>query len=371
MTVGSPQFPEGYDPNFSGDSRTWAAQRNRALAISPVKLAGQADQVDSVPKQSVSPHIPETTNSLQQFILTFDFDTSSDAEVAECEDAIFSALRREAGELTGSWITAPLARACILKHTCLADALAATLASKLQEKAPGSLMYSVAGGTRAETATAEEALRATMVQELHLSHTRRAVVSDLIKVLVVDPAAEGLLQPMLFFKGFHALATHRVANGLWARGDAASRAAALMLQSRSSELFGVDIHPGATIGNGVMLDHASGVVIGSTARIGSDVYMLHGVTLGATGKPTNGEKRHPTVGSRVVLGAGSTILGDIEVGDDCTVGAGSIVTKDVPAGSTIVGVNNIVTRRKPPPAQDTDSPTDQEAEDDYTWFYDI
>jgi len=180
-------------------------------------------------------------------------------------------------------------------------------------------------------------------------------------------------------------------------GSAASRGAALMLQSRASELFDVDIHPGATIGNGMMLDHAHGVVIGSTAIIGSDVYCLHGVTLGATGKPVpSGTKRHPTIGSRVVMGAGSTVLGDITIGDDCTVGAAAIVTKVVPAGETVVGVNQIVRRRvkeetpvsvvSPPlAAEQSASPAPSvtsavvvpppsvaaDEDDDYTWLYSI
>ena len=141
-----------------------------------------------------------------------------------------------------------------------------------------------------------------------------------------------------------------------------------MLQSRCAELFSVDIHPAATIGNGVMLDHATGIVIGSTAVVGSDVYMLHGVTLGATGRPTGGRKRHPTVGSRCVLGAGATVLGDIAVGDGCTVGAAAIVTKAVPDDSTVVGVNKVVSRDDVPPSKQDGAPTPV---DDYTWLYDI
>ena len=117
-------------------------------------------------------------------------------------------------------------------------------------------------------------------------------------------------------------------------------------------------------GNGVMLDHATGIVIGSTAVVGSDVYMLHGVTLGATGKPTGGAKRHPTIGSHAVLGARCTVLGYITVADGCTVGAGAIVTKEVPAGSTVVGVNNVVSRKDVPKQEAAKS-------DDYTWYFDI
>ena len=188
--------------------------------------------------------------------------------------------------------------------------------------------------------------------------TQRAMVADLIKCFLIDPAADGLLQPLLFFKGFHALQVYRVAHALWHRGGEANQGAALLLQSRASEAFSVDIHPGATIGNGVMLDHATGVVIGSTAILGDDIYMLHQVTLGATGKPTFGAKRHPTVGSGVVLGAASTVLGDVTVGNRVTVGAAAIVTKDVPDDATVIGVNKLVEKKDP-------------AADEYTWYYDI
>ena len=168
------------------------------------------------------------------------------------------------------------------------------------------------------------------------------------KIVTVDPAVESLLQPFLFFKGFHALSVHRVANSLWRAGGKVERAAALFLQSRASELFGVDIHPGATIGSGVMLDHASGIVIGGTAVLGCDLYILHSVTLGATGKPTApGAKRHPTIGSRCTLGAGCTVLGDVCVGDGATVGAAAVATRDVPPGATVVGVNKLVPPPKP------------------------
>ena len=126
---------------------------------------------------------------------------------------------------------------------------------------------------------------------------------------------------------------------------------------------------GATIGNGVMLDHASGIVIGSTAIVGSDVYMLHGVTLGATGKPTFGAKRHPTIGSCVVIGAGATVLGDVMVGNGCTVGAAAIVTKSVPDGSTVIGVNKLVS--KPDTKVKSEDDEQAEEEDAYTWFFNI
>jgi len=140
---------------------------------------------------------------------------------------------------------------------------------------------------------------------------------------------------------------------------------ALMLQSRASELFAVDIHPSATIGPGVMLDHGTGVVIGGTAVLGADLYILHNVTLGATGKPMGGAKRHPTVGDGVILGAGCTVLGDITVGSGATVGGGAIVTKPVPPGGTVIGNNKLVSRNEAR-RKKGDEPLDP-----FTWYYSI
>jgi len=398
----SAQFPEGFDLfDAAGDARRWAVARelqkkysaSPALTdwTSPAAAIATPSTAPSTATMSATPSAtPSATSDLGELLKTFDFDESSDADVLACEQAVFNTLRREAGDLLGSKMTASLASLCILKHASLPEAVAATLSNKLHPPLPGSFVgASTVGGALAEATTAEEALRSTMVRVLSGAAARRSVVSDLVKVLVVDPAAEGLLQPMLFFKGFHALATHRVAHSLWLDGSASSRGAALMLQSRASELFGVDIHPGATIGNGVMLDHASGVVIGATAIVGSDVYMLHGVTLGATGKPTFGAKRHPTIGSSVILGAGAAVLGDITVADGCTVGAGAIVTKDVPPGSTVVGINKLLERpvvmnEQPRKADDGAEPSATARQpaglqasrsgtnaDDYTWLYSI
>ena len=402
----SSQFPEGFDLfDDAGDARRWVVARElqKKYSASPAltdwtsaaaAIATPSATPSAAPSAATMSATPSATSSatsdLGELLKTFDFDESSDADVLACEQAVFKTLRREAGDLLGSKMTASLATLCILKHASLPEAVATMLSNKLHPPLPGSFVgASTVGGALAEAATAEEALRSTMARVLSGAAVRRSVVSDLVKVLVVDPAAEGLLQPMLFFKGFHALATHRVAHSLWLDGSVASRGAALMLQSRASELFGVDIHPGATIGNGVMLDHASGVVIGATAIVGSDVYMLHGVTLGATGKPTFGAKRHPTIGSSVILGAGAVVLGDITVADGCTVGAGAIVTKDVPPGSTVVGINKLLERpvmmnEQPRKADDGDEPSATARKpagpqasrsgtnaDDYTWLYSI
>jgi len=148
-----------------------------------------------------------------------------------------------------------------------------------------------------------------------------------------DPACDRYLVPLLYFKGFHALQVHRSAHWLWQSGR---RALALYLQNQCSERFGVDIHPAAVIGGGIMIDHATGVVIGETARIGDDVSMLHGVTLGGTG--CHGGARHPVIGSGVLIAAGAKLLGHIEVGANARIGAGSLVLEGVPAGATAVGV---------------------------------
>jgi len=165
------------------------------------------------------------------------------------------------------------------------------------------------------------------------SGLEQAAQHDLIAAKQNDPAAYDFLTPFLFFKGFQALQSYRLANILWKQGR---RHLALHLQSRMSEHFGVDIHPAAVIGHGVMMDHATGIVIGETAVVENDVLFWHGVTLG--GKSTNGGDRHPKIRQGVHLGAGSTILGPIEVGAGSRVAAGSVVVENVAAGVTVAGV---------------------------------
>ncbi|MEM9225375.1 MAG: serine O-acetyltransferase [Pseudomonadota bacterium] len=160
-----------------------------------------------------------------------------------------------------------------------------------------------------------------------------AAEADMQATLERDPACRSMLQPFLFFKGFLALQTHRIAHRLWQQGR---ETLAFQFQSRASEKFGVDIHPAAQIGRGVMLDHASGITIGETAVIGDDCSLLHGVTLGGTGKEVG--DRHPKIGNGVLLSVGAKVLGNIVVGDHAKVAAGSVVLKDVPAKSTVAGV---------------------------------
>ena len=156
---------------------------------------------------------------------------------------------------------------------------------------------------------------------------------DLRAVLSRDPACRGYSIPLLYFKGFHALQSYRVAHHLWTNGR---ESLALYLQSRISEVFAVDIHPGARIGKGILFDHATSIVIGETAVIEDDFSMLHEVTLGGTGKV--GGDRHPKIGRGVMIGAGAKVLGNIKIGEGAKIGAGSVVLEDVPAFTTVAGV---------------------------------
>ncbi|WP_181707578.1 serine O-acetyltransferase [Chthonobacter rhizosphaerae] len=156
---------------------------------------------------------------------------------------------------------------------------------------------------------------------------------DMAAVVDRDPACDRFLDPVLFFKGFHAIQTHRLAHWLWTNGR---RDFALYLQSRSSEVFQVDINPAARIGRGVFFDHATGIVIGETCVIEDDVSILQGVTLGGTGKETG--DRHPKIRHGVLIGAHASILGNIEVGANSRVAAGSVVLKPVPRCTTVAGV---------------------------------
>ncbi|WP_105425073.1 serine O-acetyltransferase [Neorhizobium tomejilense] len=156
---------------------------------------------------------------------------------------------------------------------------------------------------------------------------------DIQAVYDRDPACLRFMEPVLYFKGFHAIQAHRLAHWLFNRGR---RDFALYLQSRASSVFQTDINPAARIGKGIFLDHATGLVVGETAVIGDNVSILHGVTLGGTGK--EGADRHPKIANGVLIGAGAKILGNIEVGSCSRVAAGSVVLKAVPPKSTVAGV---------------------------------
>ena len=157
--------------------------------------------------------------------------------------------------------------------------------------------------------------------------------ADIMATFDRDPACHRFLQPLLYFKGFQAVQAYRIAHFMW-KGD--QRDIAYFMQSRVSEVFGIDIHPNAQIGQGLMIDHAHSIVIGETAVVGDNVSMLHSVTLGGTGKEE--EDRHPKIDDGVLIGAGAKVLGNIRVGHCSRIAAGSVVLYDVPAKSTVAGV---------------------------------
>jgi serine O-acetyltransferase len=231
---------------------------------------------------------------------------------------VWAALRSEAQQVAKTEPSlASLMNAVVIRHKDLASALSYQLARKLgdQELRAMSLRE-----------TAEEAFAGD-------PNIIAQAEADLRAVFERDPACRGYLQPFLYFKGFLALQTHRIAHWLWNNDR---QALAFYLQSRTSELFQVDINPAAVIGAGVFLDHGTGVVIGETAVVGDDVSMLHGVTLGGTGAQRG--DRHPKVGKGVLLGAGAKVLGNIKIGDYAKIASGSVVLKEVPAGCTAAGV---------------------------------
>lgn len=205
----------------------------------------------------------------------------------------------------------------ILLATSFADILARRFACSLNSHAIDTqALYNLASDIYQGCNTIEDAARA-----------------DLIAYLQRDPACHRLLQPILYFKGFLALQAHRIAHELW---KLKRHNIAYFIQMRCSELFSIDIHPGARIGKGIMIDHAHSIVVGETAVIGDNVSILHSVTLGGTGK--NEADRHPKIGDGVLIGAGAKILGNITIGNCSKIAAGSLVLKDVPMRKTVAGV---------------------------------
>ena len=207
--------------------------------------------------------------------------------------------------------------ATILNHASFGAALSFRLASKLDNPMlPTMLIRDVI----AEAMASDESLLL-------------AAQVDMLATFTRDPACDDLTTPFLFFKGFHALQAHRVAHWLWLQGR---KTLAQFFQNQISVTLGVDFHPAARIGCGIMLDHATGIVVGETAVIEDDVSILHSVTLGGTGKVSG--DRDPKIRKGVLLAAGSKVIGNIEVGQNAKVGAGSVVLSDVPENVTVAGV---------------------------------
>jgi serine O-acetyltransferase len=205
----------------------------------------------------------------------------------------------------------------ILNHACLEDAIVHRIADRLHNHVVTAELFRCSF----QDALADDpAIAATMRIDLAAVYDR-------------DPACHRYIEPVLYFKGFHAIETHRLAHWLWRKGR---RDLAYYLQSRMSEVFQTDIHPAVPMGKGIFLDHATGLVVGETAVIEDDVSILQDVTLGGTGKQES--DRHPKIREGVLIGAGAKILGNIEIGRCSKVAAGSVVLKPVPAHSTVAGV---------------------------------
>lgn len=233
-------------------------------------------------------------------------------------EAVWRDLRAEAGRaVTAEPLLRPMIEDVVLERDCLATALGARLARRL---------------ARADMPRSEMQPLFTSVWQSD-SRLTESAARDMRAIFQRDPACDSLLEPFLFFKGFLALATYRVAHHLW---NQQRRWLALYLQSLASEAFAVDIHPAARIGCGIMLDHATSFVVGETAIIEDHVSILHEVTLGGSGKQSG--DRHPIVRTGVMIGAGAKILGRVEIGRNAKVGAGSVVLADVPPYSTVAGV---------------------------------
>jgi len=233
-------------------------------------------------------------------------------------DEIWDDIRTEAAENARQEpALAGFLHTSVLNHSHLEAALSYVLASKL-------------GGPNITALTLRDIIVTAFTADPTIGEAVRA---DLRAVVDRDPACPNYTYPLLYFKGFHALQAHRVAHHLWTTDH---QPLALFIQSRVSEVWAVDIHPAARIGRGIMLDHATGIVIGETAVVADDVSMLHAVTLGGTGKEAG--DRHPKIRRGVMLGAGAKILGNIVVGEGSKVGAGSVVLDDVAPHTTVAGV---------------------------------
>ena len=233
-------------------------------------------------------------------------------------DPIWSNIRREAEEIVAADpAMASFVFTTVLNHRRLEDAVVARVAQRLDSNVMGA-----------------ETIRSAFNDAIAANQELGEIIrSDIAAVYDRDPACERHIEPLLYFKGFHAIQTHRLAHWLWNEGR---RDFALYLQSRSSEVFQTDINPAVPMGRGIFLDHATGLVVGETAVIEDNVSILQGVTLGGTGKQSG--DRHPKIRHGVLIGAGAKVLGNIEIGVSSKIAAGSVVLKPVPAHSTVAGV---------------------------------
>ena len=233
-------------------------------------------------------------------------------------DPVWAAVRSGAQQIVNAEPSlANMAVSAILNHDTFEQALAHRLAARLDHDDVSADLI-------------RQAFAETLVDSPDIAEAARA---DLAATLERDPACHRAIEPLLFFKGYQAIQTHRFAHAMLKAGR---RDFALYLQSRSSQVFQVDINPAVVMGKGIMLDHGTGLVIGETAVVGDNVSMLQNVTLGGTGK--SDQDRHPKIGNGVLIGAGAKVLGNIKIGDCSRIGAGSVVLKEVPPRVTVAGV---------------------------------
>eukprot|EP00850_Spirogloea_muscicola_P011698 SM000073S21474 [mRNA] locus=s73:626870:629451:+ [translate_table: standard] len=298
--VNGATVPNGLRVNGVEVSMAIAAARAANEATN--RARGRVDGAASAPQPSASDQPGFAADELPQLLQ---------------EDPIWAAVRAEARlEAEREPLLSSFLYASILAHPCLERSLGFVLANRLKNA----------------TLLATQLLDVFDSVLMHDPFTQTAIRADIQAVKDRDPSCRSYSCALLHFKGYHALQAYRIAHALWVRGQ---RVLALALQSRVSEVFAVDIHPAAQIGMGILLDHGTGVVIGETAVVGNRVSMLQAVTLGGTGKEAG--DRHPKVRDGVLIGAGATILGNIEIGGGSMVAAGSLVLKDVPPHSMVAG----------------------------------
>lgn len=242
----------------------------------------------------------------------------SEAAQLAPHDPVWLRVRQEAHQIVrAEGSLAGAIHGIILDQPSLEDAIAERVASRLE-------------GHHLDAVAIRRAFDDALADQPALAETFRI---DLVAVLDRDPACDRLVEPLLYFKGFHAICAHRIGHSLWMRGR---RDFALMLQSQVSAVLQVDIHPNVPLGRGMFIDHGTGVVIGETATVADDVSILQGVTLGGTGK-THGD-RHPKIETGVLIGAGSKLLGNFTIGHCSRIAAGSVVLSAVPPKTTVAGV---------------------------------
>jgi serine O-acetyltransferase len=233
-------------------------------------------------------------------------------------DPVWSQIRQEAETaISEEPLMGGMIHSSVLHHQTFERALAYRMSQKLASSEMSEQII---------REIADEALRADPV-------IAAAARADIVAIFDRDPACHRYLQPLLFFKGFQAVQAYRLGHWLWLNGH---KNLAYLVQMRVSEVFGVDIHPAARIGKGIMIDHAHSIVIGETAVVGDNVSMLHSVTLGGTGKEDG--DRHPKIEDGVLIGAGAKVLGNIRIGHCTRIAAGSVVLHDVPPCKTVAGV---------------------------------